>query len=273
MNERINKLAWLMIGLYPVMFFWWLSIFYRGLIDGTENYLYGAAIGLLAAVGGIIGILLSNRWGGLKSYVGKSVIFLSVGLLTWACGTLIFAYYNLFLDVAVPYPSLADAAYIVSWPLWAIGIIYLSSATGLKYQLKKIGGKIFLFLIAIITISLSYYLLFNVARGGIIDHSGGNLKLFFDLVYPIGDIVILTLTAIVYSLSFKYLGGFFKFPIIVIMFGFIFNYLADFSFSYTTTKGTFHVAGWVDLLFTTTMFVLGLGLSLFDPHLVSKIKK
>ncbi|MDD5357139.1 MAG: hypothetical protein PHS53_03280 [Candidatus Pacebacteria bacterium] len=255
------------------MLLWWLTIFNRGIIDTTENYLFGGAIGVLTVIGGIVGLIKAKRWGGFRSSTGKSVIFLSTGLLTWAIGTLIFAYYNLFLDIAVPYPSLADVAYIVSWPLWTIGILYLSPAIGLKYQLKKMSGKVFLLIIPLVTIFLSYYLLFVIGRGGVIDLSGGSLKLFFDLAYPIGDIVILSITALVYSLSFNYLGGFFKFPIIVIMLGFVLNYLADFSFSYTTTQETFDVANWNDLLFTTAMFVLSVGLSLFDPHLLNKTEK
>ena len=133
---------------------------------------------------------------------------------------------------------------------------------------KKISGKFFLFIVPVVIILLSYYLLFIVARGGLIDTSSGSLKLFFDLAYPIGDIVILTIALLVYGLSSRYLGGIFKTPILIIICGFIANYIADFSFSFTTTNGTFFVASWVDLVFLTTMFILSFGVSLFDPALL-----
>src|SRR3989344_2656104 len=75
--------------------------------------------------------------------------------------------------------------------------------------------------------AISYYLLVNVARGGAVltDYDTelspllNNLKLFFDLAYPIGDIVILALSVLIYGLSFQYLGGRFKLPIILILLG------------------------------------------------------
>ena len=258
----------LIIALYAVMLVWWVSIFSRNLIDTRENYFFGLAIGVLAVIGSVVGLLKSNQWGFLKSALGKSIFFLSIGVLTWGIGTIIFAYYNFYLSVAVPYPSMADVAYIFSWPLWTIGMVYLSRAMGIQYRLKKIGGKLFLFIIPLIIILASYYLLVTVARDGVIDFSGGGLKLFFDLAYPIGDVVILTGAVLIYGLSLNHLGGVFKYPILLIIFGFVLNYFSDFSFSYTTTNGSFYVASWVDLLFNTTFFVLSLGLSLFSINLL-----
>ncbi len=262
---------WIILGvLYVAMVLWWFFIQKKGIIDTWENFLFGAGIGLFTLIGGIIGLVKASNWGFFKSAIGKSVTFLSAGLITWALGTLIFAYYNFFLDIAVPYPSIADLAYIFSWPLWTIGILQLWPALGIKYQLKKASGKLFLFLIPLIFISLSYYLLFIIARGGVWDFTGGFAKLFFDLAYPVGDIVILTTIALVYSLSVGYLGGIFKFPVLVILFGFILNFASDFSFSFTTTKESFFVGSWVDLLFLSTMFVISFGISIFDPNILSE---
>lgn len=272
LNFQKNKHLLFISTSYLAMLVWWILIFKRNLVDTKENYIFGLLIGVLALLGGVIGIIKSRKWGFLKSVVGKSICFLALGLMTWGVGTVIFAYYNLFLNIAVPYPSIADVAYIVSWPLWTIGMIYLAQAIGVKYQLKKVGGKIFLIFIPLIIIPFSYFLLFTIARGGSIDFSGGALKLFFDLTYPIGDIVILTTATLIYSLSIHYLGGVFRFPILIIMFGFLMNFFADFAFSFTTTNGTFYVADWVDLLFTTTMFILSLGVSLFDPSLLEENK-
>ena len=271
-GHRQNR-QWIVLStVYIMMVVWWFFIHQRGLVDTSENFWFGAGIGLLSLMGGIIGFVKAAKWGYFKSSIGKSVMFLSGGLITWSIGTLIFAYYNFFSGIAVPYPSLADVAYIVSWPLWTIGIFQLYPALGIKYQLRKVSGKIFLFIIPLIFISLSYYLLFTVARGGSIDFSGGWIKLFFDLAYPMGDIVILTIIALMYSLSLKYLGGIFKLPVLIIFFGFILNFISDFSFSYTTTKESFFVASWVDFLFLSTMFVISFGVSIFDPNILDESK-
>jgi len=254
------------------MLAWWLFIFFNHLENTNQNFLYGAVEGALPVLAAIFGFVNVKKWGGHTSAMGRAVLYLSFGLLTWGVGTLIFAYYNIFLDVEVPYPSLADASYILSWFLWAISMINLSKATGVKFGLRKILGRMMLFIIPIIISIFSYYVLIVVARGGalISDIEGGWVKTFFDLAYPIGDIVILTIALLVYGLSFNYLGGFFKWPIIIILAGFVFNYIGDFSFVYSVTKETFYVGNWVDLVYTLAFFMLGLGACLMDPLSFSK---
>ncbi len=251
----------------------WFYIFNTQLKNITSNFVYGAALGVLPIIAAFFGFNNAKHWGGFSSSMGKAIYFLSGGLLTWGIGTLIFAYYNLFLNVAVPYPSLADALYIISWPLWAISMVNFSRATGVKFQLSNLTGRFMLFIIPLIAIIISYYTLIIVARGGVIDISGGALKTFFDLAYPIGDVVILTIALLIYGLSFNYLGGFFKWPIIMVLAGFVANYIGDFTFVYTVTKETYFVANWVDLIYTSAFFLLGLAVTMLDPRLFSKHSK
>lgn len=245
---------------------YWVWINANHFVDSSHNYLFGLFLGLLPLLGGLLAIPLAKQWGLLKSAVGKAILFLALGLCSWGVGTLIFAYYNLVLQVEVPYPSLADAAYVISWPLWGIGIVSLSRATGAHFGLRKKGGKAILLVVPLIVIALSYYFLATVARGGALtDLAEEGLKVFFDLAYPIGDVVILTLATVIYGLSYKYFGGKYRYAIYLILAAFVLNYLADFSFSYTTTVETFYVAGWVDLIFLATMFALSTGVNLMDP--------
>ncbi len=268
-NLRLNKNSISIVVLFVAMLCWWAFIFSSNLVDTTNNFLYGGMLGVMPVIAAFFGFTNSKRWGLFTSSMGKAVFFLSSGLLTWGIGTIIFAYYNIFLQVSVPYPSLADAFYIVSWPLWIISMFNLSKATGVKFQLKNILGRSLLFIIPIITIILSYYVLIVVARQGVISDYNGGLKTFFDLAYPVGDVFILTSSLLIYGLSFKYLGGFFKWPIIIILSGFIANYVADFAFVYTTTQGTYFVANWIDLTYTVAFFLLSIGVALMDTSLIS----
>jgi len=259
-------------GLFLLYISWFLWLYSTSTVDGVLN-LYSNTYGVIPLISGIYGLFVAQRWGGFKSAVGRAISFLSLGLITWGIGMVIWLYYNIILGVGVPYPSFADAAFILSWPLWAFGVINLSKATGATFQLRKSGGKIFLLIIPIAIAAISYYLLVNVARGGAVltDYDTelspllNNLKLFFDLAYPIGDIVILALSVLIYGLSFQYLGGRFKLPIILILLGFVVNYFADFTFSYTTTLETYYNGSLADVLFVTTMTLLGVGIALFNP--------
>lgn len=255
-------------ALYIITTFCSLYIIFSGTRDQLINNAYGLLLGSIPFLGGLYGLFfLSREWGGSKSALGRSVIFLSLGLIFWAIGTYIFSgYYNLIASVEVPYPSIADLAYILSWPLWGIGMYHLSQATGAKFGLKRSQGKALLFILPAIVITGSYYLLIMVARDGVITSDTQFLKIFFDLFYPIGDIVILTVATLVFALSYDYFGGVFKTAIYIILFGFVLNYLADFLFSYSTTLETFYAGGSIDLLFTTALFVLTLGVTLLDPR-------
>lgn len=271
-SAKASSMIKFLITYYSVIVLWWLFLFFTGSVNNLNNYLFAFCFGLIPLFGGIFGIVNFNKWGFFKSFIGKGLLFISLGLATWGIGQVIFSYYNLFLNVEVPYPSLADASFILSWPLWGVGVFYLSKATGMKFGLRsKIGQSTFL-IIPLITIALSYYFLVIIARDGVLADSGGYFKLFFDLAYPIGDVVILTMVALVYILSFNYLGGKFKVAINLILIGFVINYIADFSFSYSTTVETFFSANWVDLVFATAMFTLSLGVTMLNPRIANSVE-
>ena len=249
---------------------YWILLQISGEQTSIWNYAYSVSFSLVPLIGGLIGILLSRSWGFLSSAIGKAVFYISLGLFFWGLGSMIFAYYNIFLNNPAPYPSLADASYILCWPLWGLGIINLSHATGAKFSLRKVKGRLFLFVIPLILVVLSYYLLVVVARAGSVSDFSGGFKVFFDLAYPIGDVVILSLAVLIYGLSFNYLGGKFKYTIIILLLGFVFNYIADFIFSYTTTTGTFYVGNFGDLIFTSALFMLTFGVLGFNRSLLEQ---
>lgn len=245
---------------------WFFKLYMTGQTEGSENLLTNF-YGIIPLAGGLYGLSLARYWGWWTSAVGRAMICLSLGLVTWGIGILIWIFYNFVLKVEVPYPSWADAAFIISWPLWGFGAAYLSRATGAQFGLRKLGGKINLFLVPLAIIALSYYFLVVVARGGtLVELSGEGFKIFFDLAYPIGDVVILTLATLIYGLSYRYFGGKYRQAIYLILAAFILNYLADFTFSYTTTIETYYNGSLADVLFATTMFVFSLGIALLDPR-------
>lgn len=242
---------------------WWFTIQLSGIKDTPFNLAFAFAYGLIPIIGGAFGLMESKKWGFLGSKMGKALFFISLGLITWGVGEMIWSFYNFVLQVEIPYPSWADASFIISWPLWSIGVFFMSYATGAKFGLKNLGGKVLLVLVPLVAVVISYYLLVTVARQGSFEIGGGLLKVFFDLAYPVWDVVILTIAVLVYGLSLDFLGGRFKWPVIITLLGFGINYFADFGFSYTTTVGGFYNGNWVDLLFTGAMFVLSFGVNSF----------
>jgi len=261
-----NKVAIALSLYYLFLVAWWVELLVTHSVNLQQNYLYAFSFALIPMAGGIFGLINSKRWGFLSSITGKSTFYIALGLISWSLGQIIFSFYNIFLNVEIPYPSFADVAFIISWPLWGVGIFHLGRVTGAKFAFKSHAGRYMSLALSAVAIVFSYYLLIVVARGGVFDFTDSSaIKIFFDLFYPFADIVVLNLVMVVYGLSFKYLGGKFKFAINTIFLGILCNYFADFSFSYTTTLQTFYSGNWVDLLFTTAMFLLSLGLVLLNP--------
>lgn len=261
-----------LIFIFFLVIAWWFSIFLRGIHEETENYLFSLAYSIMPLGSGILGYINSNHWGGLKSSIGRGVFFVSTGLIAWGIGNIIFGYYNLVLNISIPSPSFADFGFLLLYPLSAIGIGFFSKATGASIAIKSRLGKILLFIIPLLSLSTSYYLLFIVARGGVIDTSQGFLVSLVNILYPIGDVAVITMTVLVYVLSLKYLGGYFKKSMLCILIGLLFVYIADFLFLYTVTDNTYYVGKWVDIFYPTAFLFIALGLSLLNPKFLDRGK-
>ncbi len=262
----ISKKAKIVIGYYLLIVAYWLFAYLSHIKTSEVNYLYQFFFGLIPLVGGIGGLINAKKWGLLKSRLGKALFFLSLGLITWGLGQMVWAYYVIFGITDVPYPSFADLGYVISWPLWALGMINLAKSTGAKYGFRNKFNKILAFVIPVVVAITSYYLLIVIAKDGtLIPQHESLLKIVLDIAYPLGDIVILTFSLVVFGLTFKFLGGVYRLPILALLAGFVVNYVADFSFSYTTTAGSYYNGHWVDLLFPTAMALLAFGVNSIDP--------
>ncbi len=246
---------------------WCVLTFQTGHTEHSAGLYLQIILFLVPFLGAIFGLVNARAWGGLRSAVGKAVTFLSLGTLTWSLGMFAWNYYIFVAMVEVPYPSFADIFFIISWPLWALGVFFLSHATGVKFALRQSKGKMLVVAVPLIAIVASYYMLVVVARGGALDLEGVNgWKLFFDLFYPIGTAVILAMALTFFSLSAEFLGGVYKKPIIILILGFLANYLSDFTFSLTTTNETYFNGHFVDILFLTAMYLLSISISELSPR-------
>src|SRR5258708_5533396 len=237
------------LAFFVALCIFWAMIAFKGLKVGFYNYFYSFLFGLIPLIAGVIAMFRAHFWGGFRSAVGKAVFFIGFGIFLWGCGEAIWSYYNFFMHVPAPYPSLADIGFAPSIFFYGLGAFYLSKATGAKFGLRNKYAKFFVTLGPLIIILLSYYLLVVVARGNLlVSNKEQHLKTLFDILYPLGDFVGLTIAIMVSGLSFKYLGGKYKFDIYSILLGLSVMFVADTIFSYTTTVGTYYNANFGDLI-------------------------
>lgn len=254
----INIFQKILILYFCFLVIYWTLLYSTGLRTSFWNYLYSFSFGLIPLIGGVMGFFIARSWGLLTSSLGKAVLFLSIGLFSWATGNLIWAFYNFILNEPVPYPSLADFGFMPGYIFWTIGIISLPRAIGGKFSFTAKYRNILLF-IPFFVFALSYFLMVFITKNFVVFAPFTSLlKLFFDIAYPASDIIILT-TAIAVGTSFKFFGGKYKLSIYSILVGFCFQYIGDFLFSYTTTAGSFYVGYFGDLIFTIGFFLITFG--------------
>ncbi len=252
------------LGFFILLVAFWLFLFITETKSGFYNYLYSFLFGLIPLIAGMIAMFRAHVWGGLHSAIGRAVFFIGLGIFLWGCGELVWSYYNFFMNNPAPYPSFADIGFAPSIFFYGLGVVYLAKATGAKFGLKNKFARIFVISAPIVTLSLSYYLLVVVARGGVLVPEGGTiLKTILDIAYPLGSFMALTIAIIISGLSFKYLGGRYKFDIYAIFLGLGFMFAGDTLFSYTTTVGTYYNGNFGDLLLTTGLFLLSFGVLAF----------
>lgn len=254
----INIFQKILIFYFCFLLTYWGLLNIIGLKTTFWNYLY-FIYGLVPLIGGIIGFSIAKSWGFFKNSIGKAILFLSVGLVSWGMGIIIWAYYNFFLNNPVPYPSFADIGFIISYPLWTIGIVNLPHALGGKLNFGK-KYRVILFFIPFLVFVTSYYLMVSITKNLLLfSLSTPLLKLFFDIAYPLGDVIILT-SALAIGISFKFFGGKYKLSIYSILLAFVFMYIADFLFSYTTTAKSYYNGGIPDFFFTISVSLLTFGI-------------
>jgi type IV secretory pathway VirB2 component (pilin) len=257
---RINIYQKICVGFLGVLILFWAVLYDSHSTSGFYNYLYSFLFGLIPLIGGLVALIDSRIWGGLKSAIGKAVLFIGLGLFLWGSGETIWSYYNFFLNEAAPYPSIADLGFAPSVFFYGLGAIYLAKATGAKYGLRNGKNKIFVALATIVSLAIAYYVIVVLARGGVvIPQDETPLKAILDVAYPVGDLVSMIVAVIVSGLSFQYFGGRYKADIIYILIGLFVMFIADSIFSYATTAGTFYNGEPGDLVLTFGLFFITFG--------------
>ncbi|MDO3639951.1 putative bifunctional diguanylate cyclase/phosphodiesterase [Mycolicibacterium arseniciresistens] len=174
---------------------------------------------------------------------------LTVGLLGWTVGEVLWSYYELLLDRS-PFPSIADAAYLV-FPVGA-GLALLLFPVGHTGQSRTrflLDGLIVagsLFVVSWVTVLRRVY------------EAGGEslFSLSLSLAYPVSDLVVLTVAVLV--LGRTRAGQ--RLPLVLVAVGVAFMAISDSGFAYQIAEDTYYTGifdlGWLAGLLITGIAAL-----------------
>jgi hypothetical protein len=253
---KLNTIKYLTLSLFfLVLSFWWVFIYSNNYIDTLHNNLYTVIYPLLSLFGGIIGLISAVKWGGYKSYIGKSIIFLSLGLFAQFFGQASYAYYIYILDLE-PFPSIGDLGYFGSIIFYFFGALYLGVAMRTGKQLKEIKNIFLMFLVGLIS--------FFVVYGFFLRHysfdASDLLVSILNYAYPIGQSIYLAITVGIFLLSYNYAKGLMRVPVLLLLAALVTQFFADFMFLFQTNNESWYVGGINDFIYSIAYFLMGVGL-------------
>lgn len=257
-----NKFTYWIFFLYAIVYIWWVKLQFIG-IGTSEAYLFNWFYGLIGLSGAIYGIRISlKRWGGWKSVIGRGLILLPIGLLGQWFGLQIWTYYNAVVKIEVPYPSLADIGYFALIPAYTLGAWMFAHASGARFSLKTMRGKILALSIPFIAL-IGAYTLFLRDIGFDLSNP---VKLFFDIGYPLGETIPVSIALFTFTLSRNLLGGTMKSRILYLVGAFFFQFITEYAFLYAAGAQTYINGGWNDLMYATSYTIMSIGLIAFNDY-------
>jgi len=230
--------------------------------DWFLQEVYTNIYGVIALIGGVMGLGVARQWGGFKSYLGKALSFLSVGLLLTVLGQLINAYYILIVKVEeLPYPSFAEVGFFGAVIFYVLGAFYLSKTIRLIPSIKEMsaGKKILLSMVPVLMLAITFLVYFRNY-----DSEGSTVaQVILDFAYPIGQSIFATVALAVLFRSKDLYGGKMRGAVILLLLSFMLQYVADTNFVYQDLAGNWVNGGYGDLLYLLAYSATALGVQSF----------
>lgn len=216
--------------------------------DSLWNYGYNLMNAFIYMIGGVAGLYyaISPR---MPQDIRKGLMYLGLGELSWAMAAILWSYFNIFLHINEPYPSISDFFFIAFMVDISFGALFI-----LKYSQARISRRIALEAIAIIVVTYIVTLAF-VSPPVITPHISITTAMF-NFIYPVGDAFILALALAIYRLGNKTTLANAKY----LMIAFLLQTLGDFVFGYVTIHNTYWNGDMADIIYTLSGFALSAGI-------------
>lgn len=248
---------------------WWYHLNYIVEEPGFwEVELYSATYGILALIGGVLGLNIAKNWGGTKSALGSVLTYLSLGLLFQEAGQISYSYYSMILGVEIPYPSIGDFWYYGTIPVYIYATIKLAKVLNIKFTKELFKRNILSILLPAGLLAISY----NIFLSGY-DYLGNDFgTTFLSVMYPLGQSLYLSIALLIFILSIKSLGGKLKINILLILMALVAQYTADFVFLYTSDRETWITAGINEYMYLFAYYIMAISIIMLSVKF-KKIKQ
>lgn len=225
MHKRIRTVGFLFILYLICLAVYWLQI------GGIYAVPLRDIIYLFTPIAAITGGIFSFRATGFKNIRTKTVFFLTLGIICWFIGEVLWDYYELILKIN-PFPSIADIFYILAYPLMLIGLVHEIKISGISW--KKIYPAIVFLLVIISVLFTTVVLYFGVYLA--YNPQETLLTNSIAMSYGIGDLLLIIANIFVLILAWEFRGGKLSRTWFGLFIGFIVMLIADILFGIYTDQ-------------------------------------
>jgi len=135
---RILQITFLLFGFFTI--FWFFLQTQK--LSYNLNYVFGSSYFVIPLWGSLWGFYIARKWGVLKSILGKLLLLFSFGLFLQTLGQNSYTYYDNFLHIVVPYPSLGDVFYFGCIIVYGYAVYLLSKISGVTFDWEIIKRHI-----------------------------------------------------------------------------------------------------------------------------------
>ena len=183
-----------------------------------------------------------------------TLLFLGLGVSSYAVGMAIWSYYEMVLHQATPFPSWADAGFLAQYPLLLIGILRLPTRRLPPPLRWRVVLDSLITLTALVTLSW-YFVLGPTLQQG----TESLLAKVLGAAYPLGDLVLLVSLLLVMAQRRDSVPR----PVVAALsLGLLCIIVADTVFAYQTLKGTYATGSFGDIGWPLGYLCIGLAAGL-----------
>lgn len=239
---------------FILMSIWWLYMYSTGVREGDQTTWFLLLYPIVTVIGGVYGLIFAKKWGGFKSIFGGSIALFSLGLLAQTAGQYLYNYYQIYLGIDAPYPSIGDFFYFSSVILYIIAAYKLIKVSGFRLSIISFTGKLKAVVIPALILFGSYWLLLRDYEFS----EATPLIIFLDFGWLIGNALYVGIAILALLISKNILGGLMRTPIMLLIVALVIQFLADFLFSYQVSGEivTYYPAGPNDYLYFFGYFAM-----------------
>lgn len=173
-------------------------------------------------------------------------LLLFAGLLSFAFAQSSLCFYELFLGVSVPFPSVADVFFLLGYPLLTASLVaFLGSYAAAGFPIGGAGERGRL---AAATLFICALIAVPVLRP-IVAAPAPRLEKLLNLAYPILDFVLLVPTVLLLRITVRFRGGVVWKTWLALLGGIVFTFAGDSVFAYLQALGETRFLRLVDILY------------------------